>query len=120
MSIRDKTDLSTPLGCTRIGRDGANNLTKTKITFKFFINLPKFFVLGLIKVYQFTLSPDHGWLRAKYPNGYCRHYPTCSEYSKQAIDRYGIIKGMWLSTKRVASCNPWVEPKIDLVPTSHL
>lgn len=37
----------------------------------------------------------------------CRFTPTCSEYSIQAIDKYGPIKGTWLSIKRVSRCHPW-------------
>lgn len=36
----------------------------------------------------------------------CRYYPTCSQYAKEAIDTYGTIKGVFLSIKRIARCNP--------------
>ena len=36
----------------------------------------------------------------------CRFYPTCSEYTKQAIIKYGIIKGLWLGIKRISKCHP--------------
>jgi len=54
---------------------------------------------GLIKIYQMAISP--------YLGQNCRYHPTCSEYSVQAIDKYGIIKGSWLSIKRILSCGPW-------------
>lgn len=76
----------------------------------------KTIVIAFIKLYQKTLSPDHGWLRGRYPYGFCRHYPSCSEYSKQAIERFGVVKGIWLGMKRVARCNPFVESKVDTVP----
>ena len=67
----------------------------------------RFFVLKLIKIYQKTLSFDHGWPRIFYPNGYCRFYPTCSEYGYQAIEKYGIIKGGLKAGSRVLRCNPF-------------
>ncbi len=81
----------------------------------FFWKLPRNIAIVLIRLYQVVLSPDHSWLKVKYPYGYCRHFPTCSEYSKQAFEKFGIIKGGWLATKRIASCNPWAEPKVDLI-----
>ena len=60
----------------------------------------------LIWLYQKTLSPDHGFMRFYYPLGCCRFTPTCSEYSRQALIKYGIIKGLWLSIKRVLRCHP--------------
>jgi len=39
----------------------------------------------------------------------CRFYPTCSEYSKQAIVKYGIVKGSWLSVRRISRCHPFNE-----------
>jgi hypothetical protein len=44
---------------------------------------------------------------------HCVFYPTCSEYSKEAISKYGTLKGIYLSFKRVIRCHPWQEPKID-------
>ena len=37
----------------------------------------------------------------------CKFYPTCSEYTKQAIDKYGVIKGIILGTVRILKCNPF-------------
>jgi putative membrane protein insertion efficiency factor len=91
---------------------------KVKQLFKAIVSLPKNLALALISIYQVLLSPDHSWLKAKYPYGFCRHYPTCSEYSKQSIAKFGLVKGLWLSAKRISQCNPWAEPKIDLIPNS--
>lgn len=63
--------------------------------------------LTLIRFYQHTLSPDHGFLKRFFPYGFCRFYPTCSEYSYQAIDKYGIFKGGALGFWRILRCNPW-------------
>jgi len=68
---------------------------------------PRGILVLLIDVYQRTLSPDHSWLKKRFPYGYCRFYPTCSEYSKQAIGKYGIIIGVPKSLWRVLRCNPW-------------
>lgn len=64
-------------------------------------------VLRLIRLYQKTLSPDHGWLRARYPHGYCKFYPTCSEYGYQVIEKKGILRGIPLAAWRIMRCNPW-------------
>lgn len=46
----------------------------------------------------------------------CRFHPTCSEYSIQAITKYGAIKGMFLSLKRILRCNPWGGSGLDPIP----
>lgn len=74
-------------------------------------------VVHLINLYQQTLSPDHGWRRAAHPHGFCRYYPSCSEYTKQAIERFGLSAGLWLGLKRLLRCHPWAAAGVDLVPT---
>lgn len=37
----------------------------------------------------------------------CRFYPTCSQYSIQAVEKYGVVKGLWLTVKRLAKCHPF-------------
>ena len=69
--------------------------------------LPRIFVVKLIKIYQKTLSFDHSMLKIFYPHGFCRFYPSCSEYGVEAIGKYGIIKGGIMTTWRVMRCNPW-------------
>lgn len=76
------------------------------------------FLAGLISVYQATLSPDHGLFKSRHPYGFCRHYPSCSEYAKQAILQKGPVKGLVLGFFRVVKCNPWSRPKIDPVRVS--
>lgn len=71
-------------------------------------------LIATINIYQKTLSPDHGLFKYRYPYGFCRHYPSCSEYSKLAIEHNGTIKGTALSIKRIAKCNPLVSPSIDM------
>ena len=63
--------------------------------------------LFLIRLYQKTLSPDHGLLSYFIPHGACKFKPTCSEYGYEAIKKYGTLKGMYLSIKRILKCHPW-------------
>jgi len=77
--------------------------------------LPQYFLIGLIKIYQKTLSFDHGWLKHLYPHGYCRYYPTCSEYAIQAIEKHGAIKGTFKASWRILRCNPWSKGGFDPV-----
>jgi len=72
-------------------------------------------LIFFINIYQKTLSPDHGLLKERYPYGFCRHYPSCSEYTKQALEKYGSVKGSFLGIKRIIKCNPWAQPSVDVV-----
>lgn len=63
--------------------------------------------LRLIVWYQATFSPDHSPRAHKYPYGYCRYSPTCSQYGYQAIEKYGVLKGGALAVWRILRCNPW-------------
>ena len=56
-------------------------------------------LIKLIKVYKYFLSPLTGHS--------CRYLPTCSEYSIEALETYGFIKGTYISLKRILSCHPW-------------
>ena len=60
----------------------------------------------LIDLYQKTLSPDHGLFKARYPTGYCKYYPSCSEYTKQSIQKHGSIRGVFKGLFRILRCNP--------------
>jgi putative membrane protein insertion efficiency factor len=64
--------------------------------------------LLLIRFYQKFISPF------KPPT--CRFYPSCSEYTYQAIARYGLLKGGWLGLKRLSRCHPWNPGGYDPVP----
>ena len=59
-------------------------------------------LLKMIKFYQKHISL---WLESK--NIKCKYYPTCSEYTKQAIEKYGALKGIILGVKRILRCNPF-------------
>lgn len=65
-------------------------------------------LLKAILFYQRYLSLDTGWAKKFFlTDKVCRFSPTCSEYTYQAIDKYGIIHGMWLSLRRITRCHPW-------------
>ncbi len=68
----------------------------------------KYLLLGLIRLYQMTLS------RIMPPS--CRFYPSCSHYGYEAIARYGVVKGGWLAIRRLARCHPWNPGGYDPVP----
>ncbi|MEK7615448.1 MAG: membrane protein insertion efficiency factor YidD [Patescibacteria group bacterium] len=79
-------------------------------------SFPSYVALKTIRIYQKTLSFDHGVFRYLYPDGFCRFHPTCSEYGYQAIERFGLFKGGWLATKRIVRCNPYANVGLDPVP----
>ena len=60
------------------------------------------FVLFLIKIYQKYISPINEHYNIK-----CKYFPTCSEYTRQAIEKYGAFKGGFLGIKRILKCNPF-------------
>ncbi len=80
------------------------------------VSFPKIAALKFIRVYQRVFSPDHGPLRRLYPYGYCKYHPTCSQYTYEAIERYGLLYGSWLGGLRILRCNPWSKGGIDPVP----
>jgi putative membrane protein insertion efficiency factor len=67
----------------------------------------KKFVINIIVFYQKTLSPDHGFVRSLYPGGYCKYEPSCSEYCRQSVEKYGVAKGSAKGIWRIIRCNPW-------------
>jgi len=65
-------------------------------------------ILRSIRAYQRTRFTSRSLFRSlTLSESACRFYPTCSQYSYQAIDKYGIVKGGLLSLKRVFKCHPW-------------
>jgi putative membrane protein insertion efficiency factor len=69
--------------------------------------LPRYTAIKILKIYQKTLSFDHGLLKPLAPYGRCRFRPTCSEYAISALEKYGLIKGGLKAVWRVLRCNPW-------------
>ena len=72
-------------------------------------------ILRAIRLYQRTLSPDHGVFKGRYPYGYCRYHPTCSDYGYEAVKKYGVIKGVFKAIWRILRCNPWSKGGVDNV-----
>lgn len=75
----------------------------------------KTFLIMMIRLYQKTLSLDHGPLRFLRPQGQCKFHPTCSVYAIRAIEKYGAAKGMALFLKRLVRCHPWAVGGVDEV-----
>jgi len=71
-------------------------------------SIPKQTVLGLLKLYKLAISPFLG--------ANCRFYPPCSQYSIEAVEKYGAFKGGLLSLKRVSKCHPLHSGGVDMVP----
>jgi hypothetical protein len=76
----------------------------------------KHIIIKLIKIYQLLFSLDHSFWAKNKNLGVCRHYPTCSQYTIEAIDRFGIIKGLFWGGKRILKCNPFFKGGYDPVP----
>lgn len=68
----------------------------------------KTILLALIRAYQYTLRPMLG--------SNCRFYPSCSDYAREAIERHGALRGLWLAVKRVGKCHPYHPGGFDPVP----
>jgi putative membrane protein insertion efficiency factor len=63
---------------------------------------------GLVAAYRYGLSPLVGF--------HCRHLPTCSAYADEALDRFGLWAGGWMTLARLCRCQPWGTAGLDLVP----
>lgn len=72
-------------------------------------SLVKKLMIFMIKTYQLTISP-------RFSHGACRYTPTCSQYTLEAIEIHGPIKGCWLGFKRIMRCNPFFKGGYDPVP----
>ena len=66
-------------------------------------------LIFFIKVYRLLVSPILGQN--------CRFWPTCSDYSIQALQEYGVLKGTKFILKRIVRCNPWGGSGIDVLPS---
>ncbi|MEZ4210778.1 MAG: membrane protein insertion efficiency factor YidD [Candidatus Paceibacterota bacterium] len=71
----------------------------------------KYLLISLIWLYQKLISPIFYILGVR-----CRFYPTCSQYSMEAFQKHGFLKGFWLSIRRVSRCHPWGGSGVDEVP----
>ena len=71
----------------------------------YWLSLP---FIALVRFYQYGISP--------YTPATCRYSPTCSQYTLEALKKYGLFKGGWLGIKRIFSCHPWGGHGHDPVP----
>lgn len=72
------------------------------------MSIGKLLILRLIRIYQHFISPALA--------SSCRFTPTCSEYTYQAVERYGVLKGLWLGVNRLLRCHPFHPGGHDPVP----
>ena len=69
------------------------------------MNIFTYIIIVTIKVYRYFVSPLLG--------NSCRYFPTCSEYSIEALKTFGFFKGLLISIKRILSCHPWKDGGYD-------
>ena len=82
---------------------------KQHMSIKFFTsNLFKLLFIKIIKIYQRFISPF-------FPSS-CKFSPSCSKYGIEAINKYGSVKGVFLTIKRILRCNPWSKGGYDPIP----
>jgi putative membrane protein insertion efficiency factor len=74
------------------------------------VRLPSRAVVALLRLWQLVVSPLYG------PT--CRFYPSCSNYALEAVDRHGLVRGGWLTVRRLGRCHPWNPGGVDPVPTT--
>ena len=72
------------------------------------LGFPRSIFVGMIRFYQRFISP------LTPPS--CRFHPTCSEYTRQAIVRHGVVRGIWLGIRRILKCHPFHPGGFDPVP----
>jgi putative membrane protein insertion efficiency factor len=70
-------------------------------------NVPRRAARGLVTLYRYTLSPLVGF--------HCRHLPTCSVYADEALGRFGLWAGGWMTLARLCRCHPWGTSGLDIV-----
>ena len=65
-------------------------------------------LIAFIRIYRYLLSPWWG--------NQCRFTPSCSHYAQHAIEKHGVLRGGWLSLRRIGCCHPWHTGGFDPVP----
>ena len=71
----------------------------------------RWILIALVRLYQGAISP---WLPPS-----CRYTPTCSAYAVEALQTHGLLRGCWLTLRRLLRCHPFVEGGFDPVPALH-
>ena len=64
-------------------------------------------IVAILRLYKLALSP-------MLPSA-CRYYPSCSDYMRQAVEKYGPVRGVWMGIKRIARCHPFHQGGLDPV-----
>jgi putative membrane protein insertion efficiency factor len=64
-------------------------------------------IVGILRLYKLTVSP-------LLPSA-CRYYPSCSQYTSQAVEKYGVVRGLWMGVKRLSRCHPFHAGGLDPV-----
>jgi putative membrane protein insertion efficiency factor len=77
---------------------------------RFLSRAPRCAGIALVRAYRYTLSPLVGYE--------CRHLPTCSHYGEEAIARFGLWAGGWMTLARLCRCHPWGTRGLDFVPAA--
>jgi putative membrane protein insertion efficiency factor len=81
-----------------------------------FLDFLKKTAIFFVKIYQKTISFDHGPMKFLYTHGFCKFFPTCSQYTIEAISRLGLLKGGFWACRRVLRCHPWSKGGVDEIP----
>ncbi len=72
---------------------------------------PSRLVVALIRAYQWAFS----WTTPR-----CRFFPSCSQYTLEAVERRGVVRGLWLGARRIGRCHPWNPGGFDPVPEANI
>ncbi|WP_404312272.1 membrane protein insertion efficiency factor YidD [Agrococcus terreus] len=70
--------------------------------------LPRNICVAILVAYRAVISPLYGDV--------CRYYPSCSSYALQAIQQHGVIRGIWMGSRRILRCHPWAPGGVDDIP----
>jgi len=70
--------------------------------------VPRNLCVVVLRLYRAVISPLYGEV--------CRYYPSCSAYALGAIQQHGVVRGVWLGSRRIARCHPWAAGGVDDVP----
>lgn len=74
--------------------------------------IPRNIVIVLLRVYRAVISPLYGQV--------CRYYPSCSAYGLGAVQEHGVVRGGWLTVRRLGRCHPWADGGIDDWPVNEV
>ena len=74
-------------------------MSRLRAILRFLVGLPARLLIGLVRLYQWTLSPLLGPV--------CRFQPSCSQYFIEAVRKYGAVRGAWRGILRIGRCHPW-------------